>query len=293
VLRLEKAQLHRLFSGQITDWRDVGGRPGPVRLYARDDNSGTYDTFKSLVLGKAPLAEGARRFESNADLSDAVAGDPNGIGFVGLPYVRAAKAVAISDGESAAIVPEPFSVATEDYALTRRLFLYLPQKGAKPMAREFAEFTASPAGQEVVARVGFVSQQIVVGDPVVKADAPAEYRSLIREAQRLSLNFRFRAGSIDLDNKALRDVSRLVEFMKREENRGRELMLYGFADRHERIPLHSLELSVHRADRVADLLIRHGLSARRVRGFGSAVPVASNETPEGRFKNRRVEVWVR
>lgn len=293
VQRLKKAQLHRLFAGEITDWSDIGGKPGPVHLYARDANSGTFDTFRSLVLGKAALAKGARRFESNAELSDAVAGDPNGIGFVGLPYIRQARAVAVSDGDSAAIVPGPFAVATEDYALTRRLFLYVPQKDAEPKAREFAEFTASSAGQAVVGQLGFVSQQIVAGDPEVGADAPAEYLDLTREAKRLSLNFRFRAGSIDPDNKALADIPRLVEYMKREENRGRELMLYGFADRHERIPLHSLELSIQRADRVADLLIENGLSATRVRGFGSAVPVASDDTPEGRFKNRRVEVWVR
>lgn len=294
VRQLTKAQLRRLFAGKIADWSEVGGRPGPVAVYARDDKSGTYDTFKSLVLGKTtPLVNGAHRFESNADLSDAVARDPGGIGFVGLPYVRNARALAVSDGESGAIVPASFSVATEDYALTRRLFLYVPERNANPRAREFAEFAASPAGQAIVGQVGFVSQAIVAGRPDAERDAPAEYRELTRGAERLSLNFRFRAGSIELDNKALRDMRRLVAFMGREENRGRELMLFGFADRHERIPLHSIELSVHRADRVADLLLEHGLSANRVRGYGSAVPVASNDTPAGRFKNRRVEVWVR
>lgn len=294
VRRLTKEQLHRLFAGQITDWGEVGGHPGPVRVYARDDNSGTYDTFKHLVLGKkTPLVDGAWRFESNANLSDAVAEDPSGIGFVGLPYVRKAKAVAVSDGQSGAIVPESFSVATEDYALTRRLFLYVPERNDNPLAREFAEFAASAAGQTVVGKVGFVSQEIVAGKVRLPDDAPAEYRKLTRGAQRLSLNFRFRAGSIELDNKALRDVKRLVAYMKKEENGDRGVMLFGFADRHEQLPIHSIELSIHRADQVADLLVSRGLSPVTVRGYGSAVPVASNENPAGRFKNRRVEVWVR
>jgi phosphate transport system substrate-binding protein len=69
-------------------------------------------------------------------------------------------------------------------------------------------------------------------------------------------------------------------------------MLFGFADSSESLPIKALQLSVSRADRVADLLANEGMSAMRVRGYGSAVPVASNATEAGRHKNRRVEVWV-
>ncbi len=87
--RIDKGVLRQIFSGQITNWSQLGGDAAPIQVYARDNNSGTYDTFKSLVLGKKhPLVESAKRFESNADLSDAVAVDRNGIGFVGLPYIR-------------------------------------------------------------------------------------------------------------------------------------------------------------------------------------------------------------
>ncbi|WP_300655463.1 substrate-binding domain-containing protein, partial [Pseudomonas sp.] len=47
-LRIE--QLAQIFSGELQDWAQVGGNSGPIKLYARDDNSGTYDTFKELVL---------------------------------------------------------------------------------------------------------------------------------------------------------------------------------------------------------------------------------------------------
>jgi outer membrane protein OmpA-like peptidoglycan-associated protein len=59
------------------------------------------------------------------------------------------------------------------------------------------------------------------------------------------------------------------------------------------MPIVSLQLSTERADNVADLLSRQGLHPTKVRGYGNAVPVASNENEAGRAKNRRVEVWVR
>lgn len=293
---LNKKVIADIFAGRITDWSQLGGPRGPVHVYARDDKSGTYDTFRSLVLGKkTPLVAGARRYESNADLSDDVSRDPQGIGFVGLPYVRQSRALAVADGEARPIAPEAFAVATEDYALARRLFLYVPSIDANPAARAFAEFAVSPAGQDIVDAVGFVSQRIVEGDVRLRGDEgyPEEYLRFTEGGRRLSLNFRFTAGSIALDNKAQRDLDRLVEYMREARNRDRQVMLLGFSDANEVLPIHAIELSISRADIVADALIRNGVDPMRVRGYGAAVPVASNEDRRGRNKNRRVEVWVR
>lgn len=290
--RLDKGQLRQIFSGELSDWSQLGGAAGPIRVYARDDNSGTFDTFRSLVLGKkSPLIATARRFESNAELSDAVALDSGGIGFVGLPYVRQAKALAVADDIPLAIVPDRFTVATEDYVLARRLYFYLPEEST-PQARSLAEYALSHAGQLVVADSGFVSQQII-GGTLDAGVGHAEYHQLVKGAERLSLNFRFHQGSARLDNKARRDIARLAEYLERAENRQRELILVGFSDNNEAIPMHSLGLSIQRADGVADVLLGQGVAPRRVRGYGPAVTVASNTYAHGREKNRRVEVWLR
>ncbi len=290
--RLDTAAIRDIFSGRITHWSQLGGPARPIHVYARDDKSGTYDTFKHLVLSKeAPLISTAKRFESNADLSDSVAADADGIGFVGLPYVRKSKALAVSERGTRAILPDGFTVATEDYVLARRLFLYVPSAPINPLAEEFAAFAQGEAGQQQVEQVGFVSQHIMAGTVSADADAPAEYRELTKHARRLSLNFRFREGSIVLDSKAHRDIGRLLGYMAAMPEGG-QLMLLGFADHNEVLPYHSLELSVQRADVVADLLIKQGVEPARVRGYGSALPVASDDTPSGRQKNRRVEVWV-
>jgi len=293
VATLTKEQLRRVFSGELSNWSQLGGSAGPIHLYSLDDNSGTYDTFKSLVLGKGALAPGAQRHASHTFIAKEVSKDPAAIGFVGLPFVNEAKALAVADGEAHAITPGNFTVATEDYVLARRLFFYLPEVTAEPLARDFVDFAVSDAGQKVVTEIGFVSQAVLAGPVELDEKMPEEYRQLAAAAERLSLNFRFLAGQIKLDNKAQRDVARLKAFMARPENKKRELMLFGFADSNESMPIISLQLSMDRADTVADLLIKQGMRPGKVRGFGNAVPVASNDSEVGRNKNRRVEVWVR
>ncbi|RMT02938.1 OmpA protein, partial [Pseudomonas coronafaciens pv. oryzae] len=126
--QLDTVQLARIFSGEVKDWSEVGGNPGAIHLYVRDEKSGTYETFKELVLAKygKQLAADALRFESSEQLSDEVSKDVNGIGFTGLPSVRHARAVAIADGESRPMLPTTSLIATEDYPLSRRLYLYVP-----------------------------------------------------------------------------------------------------------------------------------------------------------------------
>lgn len=124
VRQLDTLQLARIFSGEVRDWAEVGGNPGAIHLYVRDEKSGTYETFKDLILVKygKNLSGTAARFESSEQLSDDVSKDINGIGFIGLPSIRRAKAVAIADGDSRPMLPTVSLIATEDYPLSRRLY---------------------------------------------------------------------------------------------------------------------------------------------------------------------------
>lgn len=291
--QLQKNILKDIFSGKIADWSELELPKGKINIYARDNNSGTYDTFRALVLGKkTPLISGAKRFASNARLSEAVSKDTNAIGFVGLAYIGKSKALAVADSGASPMFPIPFYVGTEDYVLSRRLFLYVPSNDPHPLAVEFAEFAETKSAQDKAEQVGFVSQNIIANRFSIPKDAPEEYKTLIRNAERLSLNIRFRPGYTILDNKALRDVDRLIDFMSQEENRDRKLMLFGFADAKEELPYASLSLSINRADAVADYLLKKGVAPHRIRGYGQEMPVTNNETDRGRHYNRRVELWI-
>ncbi|OLU31550.1 hypothetical protein BVH03_08755 [Pseudomonas sp. PA15(2017)] len=290
---LSTLQLAQIFSGEISDWAQLGGRPGAIALYARDDNSGTFDTFKELVLsanGKQ-LSSKAKRFESSEQLSDSVADDTNGIGFIGLPYVRKAKAVAIAAGDSQPMAPSVTLIATEDYPLSRRLFLYGPPKNANPWAHALLQFAQSPRGQAIVASNGFIAQTVEAVKVEATADMPPTYQALARDAQRLSVNFRFQEGSANLDNKAQQDLRRVLDYLRQHDKLQNKVVLVGFGDP-KAVSARAELLSKLRAMAVRRELAREGVMMREVTGLGDDLPVADNEGDSGRIKNRRVEVWV-
>jgi len=292
ITALSREQVAQLFAGEIRDWSQLGGKPGPVTIYARDERSGTWDTFAALVLGKAhKLTASAQRFESSPELADRVAADPGAIGFIGLPYVRSAKALAIAEPGALPMLPTPFTVATEDYPLARRLYLYLPPTSDKLLARELVEFALSDAGQDLVEANGFISQRVRPERVAVLGEVPPEYAELTSRAQRLSVNFRFRPGSETLDGKAQRDLHRVTEFLAQAANRGRQVLLFGFTD-NRGDPNFNRRLSEQRAQEVGRELLARGIQPRAIRGFGPANPVADNDSTTGMEKNRRVEIWV-
>ena len=292
VRQLTVAQIKDVFAGKIDDWSDLGRTAGAISLYARDDKSGTFDSFKSLVMGNEALRADAHRFESTSALSRAVAGDRNAIGFVGVAGVGSARALALSDAGTRALPPARFSVATEDYALSRRLFLYCAAKSSD-VARDFVEFAHSASGQAIVEQVGFVAQSIAPIALPSRRDAGEEYAALTSAAKRLTVNFRFATGASYLDGKALRDLDRLADFMRSVGASGGDLVLIGFSDANEVNAYQALAMSVDRADYVAEQLLRRGVAPRQVRGAGQVAPVASNDSDSGRARNRRVEVWIR
>ena len=293
VQQLDIAQVAALFAGEIDNWQALGGPAGAVRLYARDDNSGTFDTFKELVLSSQgkQLAGAAQRFESSDELSERVSQDPQAIGFIGLPYIRQAKALHIADQGSQAMPASRELISTEDYPLSRRLFFYLKPDESNPWARALVEFAHSAEGQAIVTANGFIGQQVQAMRVAVDASQPRVYQRLAAQAQRLSVNFRFREGSAELDNKALHDLQRLLDYLKANDKQHRQLVLVGFGDP-KSDPARAALLSKLRAMAVRRELARAGILPRDILGLGEQLPVASNQQDDGRLKNRRVEVWV-
>jgi len=273
---MTKDEVAAVFTGAAT------GREWHV--FARDDKSGTYDTFKDRVLGGRALIGSAKRIEDSRELATAVAQDRNGIGFVGLPYAVGVKILAIAEKGAIPLLPNPMTIRTEAYTLSRRLYLYVPET-AKPEARDFVRFALSPAGQDIVEKNGFIGQKIEVMTVQKEAVHP------MPSSDRLSVDFRFRTGSSVLDTKAVDDIGRVATAMNAQFV-GRGIILVGFAD-NTGTAAGNLALSKGRAEAVAEQMRRHGITPTLVTGFGQELPVADNSTPEGREKNRRVEVWLR
>ncbi len=311
---LRRNENHNAVQGE-----DVGGQLDPgvrdgfhlLHLYGRDAKSGTFDTFDNLVLKprNMKISTGAKRYESSPALSDDVAHDPAGIGFAGFAYIRNAKPLAISSPCGIVSLPDVFSVKTEEYPLSRRLFLYtsaaVPNLGGRLL-----EYALSDKAQEVVSEAGFVDQRIdqqsfsqqtgrlapalLVPDKEFKLAMMRDYIATVKDAQRLSINFRFDRNSAALDDKARQDIPRLAHFLKANTGKFKEIVLMGFADSTGAFEANRT-MSLNRAAGFKTALVAEGVPADQitVKAFGSLLPAGCNTTEAGKEKNRRVKVWVK
>jgi len=292
IFKLDTAQIKDIFSGKINNWSLLGGEDKKINLYARDEMSGTWDTFKSLILEKESLSPTAERFEDNTILSNKVAKDPYGIGFGGLPYILDSKELAISDGENT-IRPDVYAVATEDYPLSRRLFFYTPTKSSSEV-KAFVAFVLSYEGQNIVKDVGFVDLNVKSFKPILPEDLPESYLESVKQLSRLSVNFRFDSSSDMLDNKAKQDLDRLSKYFRNNSINKKAIYLFGFTDNMGVANINE-KLSKKRAEATMEFFSKKGIKIDKnnISGFGESYPVANNLTERGKSQNRRVEIWVK
>ncbi len=152
VKSLTKKQVEQIFTGDVTDWSAVGGNPGPISVYTRNTSSGTYSEFKELAMKKRDYAPSAQKMAGNEQIASEVGKNANGVGYVGLAYTKAGGIkVASIDGA----LPSVKSVQAKSYPYARPTFYYT-NGDPTGVAKEFVDFTLSPAGQKIVLQVGFV-----------------------------------------------------------------------------------------------------------------------------------------
>jgi phosphate transport system substrate-binding protein len=148
-------QLRALYTGQITNWKQVGGRDAIVVLYGRENSSGTYVYFKDHVLLGHDYAARTQTLPGTAAVVNAVAHDPNGIGYGGAAYAKGVRELAVrSKPDGPAIAPSAATVHDRSYPLTRELYLYARNKPAGD-AKKFVDWVLSSEGQSIATRVGY------------------------------------------------------------------------------------------------------------------------------------------
>lgn len=291
------AQLRRVLTGQARDWREFGGR-GAIHLHMVAGANSARDLIDERVMQGAPYAP-ASLHADGASLVRSIAKDPNAIGFVTLrqPWGASVRPLALSDG-GRAVAPTRLAVQSEDYPLARRFYLYGSQMmGA--LSRSFALYTMGQRGQDAVARAGHFAVTLRPGYAPPTLVGPKDYRDLVGKATRLPLSLRFNltgnnesgvAASV-YDSRAVRDIDRIVAFMQLPVNRGRRLLVVGFADT-AGSPVAATMTSNDRADLVAHELMARGLPVLHARGVGAQVPLAAAGAPGARYRNERVEIWM-
>ncbi len=163
VARLTMDQLAGIFSGKISNWKEVGGRDERIVILSREVNSGTHVYFKEHVLrnmdpaSKEEFSPGALMLSSSQAIADEVAGNSSAIGYYGMGYISDKhKTVSIAkDAASPYVAPAIENVINGSYPISRPLLLYTdgPPQG---LIKKFIDFALSTEGQEIVRTTDFV-----------------------------------------------------------------------------------------------------------------------------------------
>lgn len=170
VKELSLEQLRKIYTGEIKNWKDVGGPDQPLVLYGRENNSGTYAYFKEHVLQEQDFAADTQTLPGTAAVVNAVAKDPNAIGYGGIAYESGIRAVPVKKDEgSPAVEPTIQNVTDGTYPISRYLFMYTAGE-PEGTIRDFIDFARSPEGQKIAAEVGYYP---LPGTAPAAAPAPA------------------------------------------------------------------------------------------------------------------------
>lgn len=154
--KLTTDQLRRIFTGEIKNWKEVGGRDEKIQVYTRDKDSGTYGFMRENTLQGNTFAGEAVEVESNSGMVQQVSKSRNGIGYIGLAYAEdIVKTVGVSKGGGEYIRPTFKNAMEKRYPIIRPLSLfYLPSKEYK--VKSFIEFCMSSMGQKLAAYEGYI-----------------------------------------------------------------------------------------------------------------------------------------
>jgi phosphate transport system substrate-binding protein len=147
--------LKGIFTGKITNWKQLGGPDNNIIVYSRENSSGTYVFFKEAVLLGADFTPRAQTMPGTAAVVNAVAKEKFGIGYGGAAYAKGIKILKVKkDPASAAINPEKKTVLDGTYPLARPLFFYLRAKPSGDI-KSFIDWVLSAEGQGIVEKVGY------------------------------------------------------------------------------------------------------------------------------------------
>lgn len=149
---LTREQAEKIFLGEITNWKDVGGANAPILVQTRETGSGTLATLDELLLEKKGVVATATPYASTELLKQAVAAEPNAIGFISAGYVDSSvKALSLDN-----ITPNEETISGGSYGLSRSLYVFT--KGAPAGVNAmFIDYLRSESCQSgIIEKEGYV-----------------------------------------------------------------------------------------------------------------------------------------
>jgi len=143
-------EVEKIFTGDVDSWASINGKSGSISIYTRNTSSGTYAVFQEMAMRKRDYASSSQKMAGNEQIASEVAENPNGIGYVGLAYVKT---------PGIKVLPvDGVSPDDPDYPFARPLYFYRDtDKPQRPIVQEFVDFCLGAKGQEIVESVHFIS----------------------------------------------------------------------------------------------------------------------------------------
>jgi phosphate transport system substrate-binding protein len=154
VSELTIAQIGAIFSGKITNWKQVGGDDAKIQLYGRESSSGTFEFFKEHVV-QTDFAATCQTLPGTAAIINAVKKDKYSIGYGGAAYAEGVKDCKVKkDANSKGYLPTEANIKNKKYPIARYLFMYLTSKPTGE-TKKFIDWILSSEGQKIIAGVGY------------------------------------------------------------------------------------------------------------------------------------------
>lgn len=155
---LDSVTLGKIFRGEITNWKEVGGDDAKIVALSRDSSSGTHEFFKEHVIRggeKNNLEYGPETLymPSNEAIKQEVKSNKYAIGYIGMGYMDDSVHSLAIDG----ITPSKENVSNKTYPIAREVYWYVPSERTGTM-KELVDFAISNDGQSIVESEGFIKR---------------------------------------------------------------------------------------------------------------------------------------
>lgn len=157
VSKLTKEQIEKIFTGEIKNWKEVGGEDLKIVAYSRESSSGTYEYFKEEVLDEKNYASDILSMPATGAIVQSVGQTKGAIGYIGLAYEsKSVKNLSVSyDQGKTFVAPSIATAKDKTYPISRPLFFMYDKTNADKV-KEIIEFTTSEAGQKIVSEIGYI-----------------------------------------------------------------------------------------------------------------------------------------
>ena len=146
---LTLAQIKDIYTGKITNWKELGGNDAPIVVVSREDGSGTRDAFQEIVGFKAEeLTVNSQISDGSGNIKSLVQGNENAIGYISFSYVDDSVSAVKVDGVEAT----PENVLNKSYKVSRPFLAVYKEENLTESGKSFIDFILSEEGQDIVAK---------------------------------------------------------------------------------------------------------------------------------------------